>query len=317
MARPLIIAHRGASGYLPEHTLPAAAFAYAQGADFIEQDLVLSRDDVLVVAHDIHLETTTDVAERFPQRSRADGRFYVIDFKWEELRQLEVRERVEPRTGRAVFPRRFPHAIGGPFRLCSMEEQIQLVQGLNRSTGRDVGLYPEIKRPAFHAAEGRDPGAALLTLLAVYGYRDRASNVFVQCFDPAELRRLRDELATDLKLVQLIGDNQWGEAAADFEAMRAPDGLREVARYADGIGPHLGHIWRGRTDGGPAVFTSLVADARAVGLQVHAYTFRADALPAGVESIAELLRLFVHEARVDAVFIDHPDRAVAFRAGAH
>ena len=111
-AKPLVIAHRGASGYLPEHTLESAAYAHALGADYIEQDIVMSRDGTLVVLHDIHLETTTDVAARFPDRKRPDGRFYALDFTWDELRSLRVSERFDPKTGAAVFPRRFPAAAG-------------------------------------------------------------------------------------------------------------------------------------------------------------------------------------------------------------
>src|SRR5687767_9176819 len=100
--QPIVIAHRGASGYLPEHTLEAAAYAHALGADFIEQDVVLSKDDVLVVTHDIHVDTTTDVAARYPDRKRADGRYYAIDFTWEELKALRVHERVNETTGQPV-----------------------------------------------------------------------------------------------------------------------------------------------------------------------------------------------------------------------
>lgn len=313
---PIIIAHRGASGYLPEHTLQAAAYAHALGADFVEQDVVMSRDDVLVVLHDIHIDTTTDVATRFPDRARADGRFYAIDFTWAELRSLAVRERFDAKTGQPVYPGRFP-ANGGPFRLCTMEEQILQIRGLNRSTGRDTGIYPEIKAPAFHAAAGKDPGRALLALLARYGYAGPDARVFVQCFDPAELKRLRFELKTDLPLVQLLGDNAWGESTADYAAMLTPAGLADIATYAQGIGPHLGQIVSGRdaTTGAPQ-FTSLVADAHDAGLVVHPYTFRADALPAGVPDFATLMKVFAQEAGVDGLFTDFTDLAVAWRARA-
>jgi glycerophosphoryl diester phosphodiesterase len=137
----LVIAHRGASGYLPEHTLESAAYAHALGADFIEQDVVLSRDGELVVLHDIHLETTTDVAARFPGRARADSRYYAIDFSWPELRSLAVRERFDPVTGKAVFPGRFPDN-GGPFRLCTLEEQLRLIEArrLMQSQGTSASI---------------------------------------------------------------------------------------------------------------------------------------------------------------------------------
>lgn len=313
-ARPLVIAHRGASGYLPEHTLESAAYAHALGADFIEQDVVLSKDDVLVVSHDIHVDTTTDAAARFPERRRADGRFYAIDFTWAELRSLKVNERTAPGSSQRVFPRRFPSRSddGAAFRLCSLEEQIALIHGLTASTGRRVGLYPELKAPAFHRREGRDPGAALLALLRRHGYTGPSDPVFVQCFDPAELKRLRTELGCQLRLIQLIGDNGNEDTTVDYDAMRTPAGLREVARYAQGVGPHLGHIATGIGADGRPRFTTLVTDAHAAGLLVHPYTARADALPRGVPTIDALLAVFCDAARVDGVFIDQPDAAVRF-----
>ena len=308
-AKPLVIAHRGASGYLPEHTLESAAYAHALGADFIEQDVVMSRDGTLVVLHDIHLETTTDVAARFPDRKRADGRFYALDFTWDELRSLRAGERFDPKTGAAVFPRRFPAATGA-FRLCSLEDQIALIAGLNRSTGRTTGIYVEFKDPAFHQKEGRDIGATLLAVLKRHGFDDSADRVFVQCFDPVALKRLRTELKTRLPLVQLLGDNAWGESTADYNAMLTPAGLKEIATYAQGIGPHLGQIVSGRTPEGKPQFTTLVADAHRVGLVVHPYTFRADTLPPGIPNIAALLDLFLQQAGIDGFFIDQPDAGV-------
>ncbi len=293
-AQPLVIAHRGASGYLPEHTLPAAAYAYALGADFIEQDVVMSRDDVLVVLHDIHLDTTTNVATRFPDRARADGRYYAIDFDWAELAQLTVKERFNPTTGAAVFPDRFPSGPG-PFRLCRMEDEIQLIQGLNHSTGRTVGLYPEIKNPSWHQSEGKDPGTALIALLARYGYDSADTPVFVQCFEPAELERLRTETGTTLRFIQLTG--------ADL----TPENLDRFATYAQGIGPHLGQILQ--NDGTPR---PAVAAAHERGLLIHPYTVRADALPPSVPHVNALLQLLFNGAGVDGIFTDHTDAAVAF-----
>lgn len=307
-ARPIVIAHRGASGYLPEHTLEAAAYAHALGADYIEQDVVLSKDDVLVVIHDLHLETTTDVAARFPGRQRADGRYYAIDFTWAELATLAVRERVDAKTGQPVFPGRFP-ANGGAFRLCTFDEQIRLIQGLDRSTGRDTGVYVELKDPAFHAAAGKDLGAALLAALSRHGYTRADQKVFVQCFDPAALQRLRTELKTELQLVQLL---EPGEA---YAALVTPEGLRGLAAWAQGIGPSLGMVFT-RDAGGNPQPTPLARDAHAASLVVHPYTFRADALPPGVPDIGVLLDLFLRSARIDGFFIDQPDagvRAVAAR----
>ena len=313
-ARPLVIAHRGASGYLPEHTLEAAAYAYAAGADYIEQDLILSRDGVLVVSHDIHIDTTTDVAARFPARKRADGRYYAIDFTWDELRTLKVNERVDAQTGRPVFPARFPSRAddGAGFRLCRFEEQVALIAGLNRSTGRRVGLYPELKEPSWHRREGRDPGAALLASLAQHGFSGIDDPVFIQCFEPDELKRLKRELHSPFKQIQLIGDVREETNGVDYAAIITPAGLREVASYAVGIGPHLGLIASGVTPEGKPKFTSLVADAHAAGLLVHPYTFRADTLPPGVPEFELLLEIFLRHAGIDGGFFDQPDLAVRF-----
>ena len=142
----LVIAHRGACGYLPEHTLEAKAYAHALGADFVEQDIVATRDDELIVMHDIHLDRVTNVAERFPGRMRDDGRFYARDFDLHEIQSLNATERRRADGQTAVFPQRFPTTIGR-FRVPTLREEIKFIQGLNRSTGRDVGIYPEIKRP--------------------------------------------------------------------------------------------------------------------------------------------------------------------------
>ena len=258
-----------------------------------------------MVNHDIQIDTTTDVAARFPERRRPDGRFYAIDFTWAELRTLRVRERFDPASGAPAFPRRFPHSEAS-FRLATMEEAILLVQGLNRSTGRNVGVYPEIKAPAWHAGEGADPGRALLELLARHGYTSAADRVYVQCFEPAELQRLRTGLQTRLKLVQLIEAGAPGARPA-----LTPAGLREIAGYAQGIGPHLGAILVAGEDGAPRV-TSLVDDAQAAGLEVHPYTLRADALPHSISSIDDLLGILIEQAKVDGLFIDQPDFAVRF-----
>jgi glycerophosphoryl diester phosphodiesterase len=303
--RPTVIAHRGASGYLPEHTLESAAYAHALGADYIEQDVVMSRDDVLIVCHDIHIDTTTDVATRFPDRRRADGRYYAVDFTWAELRTLQVSERFEPKSGIPVYASRFPHN-GASFRLCTMEEQLLLIQGLNRSTGRTAGVYPEIKEPAWHAKEGKDPGRALLGLLERFDYRTAQDKVFVQCFDPKELRRLRQELKTELRLVELLDPPTETEDPSKMASR-----LREIASYAQGVGPHLSWIARYSASGAPAV-TTFVADAHAAGLLVHPYTIRSDALPPGMKTLDQLLQ-FLREADADGLFIDQPDAAVVRR----
>jgi glycerophosphoryl diester phosphodiesterase len=298
---PFVIAHRGASGYLPEHTLEAAAAAHAMGADYIEQDVVLSRDGVLVVLHDIHVDTTTDVARKFPHRSREDGRYYAIDFDWAELSQLTVRERFNPRTDEAVFSSRFP-ASTVPFRLSTMEQQLQLIAGLNQSTGRHVGWCPEIKAPAWHRAEGQEIGRALIELLARYGYEESTSPVIVQCFEPAELKHLRQKTGTQLRFLQLIGLPEWRHPV-DYTPMLTPAGLAEIAAYAQAIGPHLSQVLDfGKGRPSP---TDLTQAARQAGLLVIPYTLRLDALPKGTD--AKALWSGLRDAAVDGIFSDQPD----------
>jgi len=309
-----VIAHRGASGYLPEHTLEAKATAHAMGADFIEQDVVLTKDGVPVVLHDIHIDTTTDVAEVFPERARADGRFYAIDFSLAELKRLSVTERFDPRTGDAVYPGRFP--VGeGDFEIATLAEEIELIQGMNASTGRKVGIYPEIKAPAWHRKEGQDISRIVLETLRAYGYRDKADPVFVQCFDWDETRRMRGELGWQGRLVQLIGENRWRLAPdTDFDFLRSADGIAAIAEVADGIGPWLRHVVSGVDGQGQPRITDLVARAHARGLVVHPYTLRADDLPDYAASFADALAIFYVAAGVDGVFTDFPDRAARFLA---
>lgn len=310
-ADPLVIAHRGASGYLPEHTLAAYAMAYAQGADYLEPDLVLSADGHPVALHDLELDAVSDVRVRFPGRARDDGKHYVVDFTLAELRQLRIHERIEPDTGDARYPVRFPPELGD-FRVVTLEELIELTQGLNKVTGRDVGIYPELKFTAFHAAEGHDFPAIVLPVLERYGYVGSDARCIIQSFEPEPLIRLREEFGTKLPLVQLLGENDWGMNDVDYDAMYTPEGLAAIAEYADGIGPPVTRILTGRGDDGAPQISSLVRDAQALGLVVHPFTFRADVLPPGVDFDA-LLELFFGTIGVDGVFTDHPDQAVAVR----
>lgn len=312
---PLVIAHRGASGYLPEHTLAAKAMAHAMGADFIEQDVVLSADGVPIVLHDIHLDSTTDVEQRFPGRARDDGRYYALDFSLAEIRQLNVHERSRRNAAGeevAVFPGRFPLAPTG-LGVPTLAEEIDLLAGLDRSRGVTTGLYVELKAPRFHRQGGHDIARAVLAVLEEKGYAGRRSQVFLQCFDDATLRYLKNELNTSLPLIQLIGENDWSEdSAVDYTAMRTPAGLREVATYAEGIGPWLMQIYRGRDEQGEPQLTDLVTRAHALGLVVHPYTFRRDQLPPGIDDFESLLSLFIGRVGVDGLFTDFPDVARGF-----
>lgn len=307
--RPLVIAHRGASGYLPEHTLAAKALAHEMGADYLEQDVVASRDDQLIVLHDIYLERVTDVAERFPDRARADGRFYARDFDLVELKQLRAWERMNE-DGTPVYPGRYP-ARSGAFQLHTLGEELRFIRYLNETFGREAGIYPEIKRPAWHRKEGVDIAPLLLEVLQGAGFRERDDAVFVQCFDAEELARLRGELNCPFRLIQLIGENTWEESATDYDLMREPAGLARVADIADGIGPWLPHLYDPDTSNGTPVPGELGRVARDNGLLIHPYTFRVDELPTGFGDFPGLIRFFTEKIGVDGLFTDFPDRTIA------
>lgn len=297
MNQKVVIAHRGASGYLPEHTLESKTMAYAMQPDFIEQDLVLSKDDVPIVIHDIYLDDVTDVAEKFPQKKRTDNRFYVIDFTFQELQKLQVTERFDPKTGKQVYPNRFPKGKGN-FRLHSLQQEIEVIQGLNKNTENNIGIYPEIKNPAFHLKNGKDISVIVLKILADYGYKTQKDNCILQCFDAKELERIRKKLKSDLFLVQLI---EFPEEAKN---------LQHFASYANGIGPWYTQILDKKING-KWTFTPLVKEAHALGLKVHPYTFRADQL-AEFSSFNEMLEVLLFEANIDGVFTDFTDKVVRF-----
>ena len=311
--RPIVIAHRGASGYLPEHTLAAKALAHGMGADYLEQDVVLTKDNVPVVLHDVQLDVVTNVADQFPNRAREDGKYYAIDLTLNEIKTLQVNERIDLKTGKAVYPTRFPIGKSG-FQISTLTEEIEFIQGLNKSTGRNVGIYVEIKSPAWHRRQGRDISRIVLSVLDAFEYRTKQDRAYVQCFDAAETRRIREELESKLKLVQLIGDNSWDEAPTDFDELRTLAGIKRIAQYADGIGPWTPQICDGRDASGKPALSNLAQLAHDHGLEVHPFTFRADSLPDYVESFDELLHIFVDDAKVDGLFTDFPDQAVRMLA---
>ena len=295
---PIVIAHRGASAYLPEHTTEAAVFAHALGADYIEQDCVLSKDSVPVVLHDISLELVTNVADVFPDRCRDDRRWYVFDFTLDELRRLQVRERCrEPGSSR--FPARL-----GRFHITTLREHVELIQGLDQSRGTATGLYVEIKQPARHREEGLDVTGQVLRVLSEFQLDGRDDRVFLQCFDDRELRRIRVDLQCGLQLIQL------------FREPPDADQIRESARIVDGLGVSIDCVLAEITnepDPKP-IFTDVIRQAHANAMQVHVWTVRADGLPPAVESVDQLLTWLVHDAGVDGVFSDHPDAVLKWRA---
>ena len=281
----IVIAHRGASGYLPEHTLPAYALAHGMGADYIEPDLVLTRDGHLICLHDIYLQATTNVEQVFPDRAREDRRWYAADFTLEEIRRLQAEERLG---------NRFPRA-SSRFAVPSFAEMIELVQGLNERTGRTVGIYPELKAPAWHRTESLPMEEALLEIVERYGYRKAGAPIFVQSFEEESLRRLR-ELGSELPQVFLMAEVE------QYRRFLSAEGMAGVAAFADGIGPAKTMLERQ---------PELIDWARDAGLTVHPYTFRADQVPDRHDSHEAELERYLFELGVDGVFTDYPDRARA------
>lgn len=302
-----IIAHRGASGYLPEHTLAAVALAHAQQADYIEQDVVLSKDNVPMILHDIHLDTVTNVETVFPNRKRQDGRYYAIDFTLEELRQLRVHER-QNLTKQAVFPNRYSGS--SHFTIPTLADEIELIANLNRLTHQNTGMYIEIKSPAWHQAQGKDISKHVLAMLDHYNMNNSQANIIIQCFNFAEIKRLKTQLATPLKLVQLIGEDAWQEGPTSYKSMKTIAGIKDVAKYADGIGPWLGHISQA-SSGHPELLAEWVAYGKSQGLLIHPYTFRKDALPANTNA-NELLHLLLNVWQVDGIFTDQVPTVSAY-----
>ncbi|MFP4502401.1 MAG: glycerophosphodiester phosphodiesterase [Candidatus Hydrogenedentota bacterium] len=287
----VIIAHRGASGYLPEHTLEGYSFAYAMRADYIELDVVLSRDNHPICVHDIYLDNVTNVRHVFPDRGRADGKFYVADFTLEELKRLRPHER---------FLGRFPQGKSR-FEIPTLKEAIELIQGLNASTGRCVGLFVELKDTDWHHEEGFDLEKSVLEELLAHDYTSEADPVFVQCFEQAALRRLREELDCPFPLLQLMWEHE------KYDAMAGPGarGLEDVASYTIGISVSKAMLQRDPT---------LLTRAHGLNLMVNVYTFRADQLADGYNSHAEELRDFLKQYDVDGIITDFADTAVSVNA---
>ncbi|WDU60142.1 glycerophosphodiester phosphodiesterase [Pseudemcibacter aquimaris] len=314
-----VIAHRGASGYVAEHTLAAKAMAYAMGVDYIEQDVVMTKDDHLVVLHDHYLDRVTDVQEKFPGRAREDGRYYVIDFTLDEIRRLDVTERYridKDGNKQAVFPDRFPLSKSR-FKVHTLAEEIELIQGLNKSTGGDIGIYAEAKSPAFHLAVGKDLSRAMLQTFKDYGYDSKDAKAYYQTFEIDELKRVANEvlpsLNMDTRLVQLMGAGE----VNPYDEMTTDAGMEALSKYADGIGPSMFMITETKDRGKTFTKSDLVDLAHKYGMEVHPYTFRVDsfAIPGFAGSYEGLLELFLFDIGVDGVFTDFPDKTIDFIKG--
>jgi glycerophosphoryl diester phosphodiesterase len=327
---PIVIGHRGASAYRPEHTLGSYRLAIAMGADYIEPDLVFTSDGHLVARHEPDIGATTDVADHPEFASRRTTRtidgvvypntWFSFDFTLAELKTLRAKERIP-----AVRPHNTAH--DGVYEVPTFQEVIDLARA------RGVGIYPETKHPTFFESLGHSFDAPLLGTLHRNRLDRPGAKVFIQSFEVANLKRLNRR--TPIPLVQLIDSRG---APADFVArgdartyddLVTGEGLAEIATYADGIGPDKSRIVPGNSAGTPlASPTTLVADAHRAGLVVHPFTFRpensflAQDLRVGDPSSPEYLRArgdqpaelrMYYRLGVDGVFADNPDTAVAVR----
>lgn len=333
MPTPIVIAHRGASGYRPEHTIAAYALAIEMGADYIEPDLVSTKDGVLVARHENALavlgddgrliEATTDVAThtRFAGRLATrviEGRtvtgWFTEDFTLEELKSLRARERL---------PHLRSDAFDGQFEIPALSEILDLVREASIAEGRPIGVYPETKAPSYFASIGLPLEETLITALEARGFGDGGNPAFIQSFEAGNLRRMSS--MTRIPLVQLLADHgaPWDLAASGdrrtFRDLLNRETLDEIATYAAAIGPSKNLILPRTGDDRLGDPTDLVGTAHAAGLAVHAWTFRAENefLPAELrrdgqrfgDAEGELRRFFA--LGVDGVFTDHPDLAVA------
>lgn len=333
-ARPFVIAHRGASGYVPEHTLPGYFIAIQQGADYVEPDLVISKDGALLARHENEIGGTTDVASRPEFASRKatksiDGEsitgWFTEDFTLAELKTLRARERLpELRRGNTKYD--------GQFSIPTFDEVLELVAAADKQRAADarakglppparIGVYPETKHPSYFTAIGLPHEAPLLALLERYGYREKADPVFIQSFEVGNLQALRGK--TKLRLIQLM-DGEGGPADLPdtrYADMATPDGLKAIATYADGIGPNKAMVIPRTLLGNLGEPTALVKDAHAAGLAVHPWTFRRENFflplglrsginPAGQGDLAAEIKAFI-AAGVDGLFSDNVSEAVA------
>ena len=306
---PVIIGHRGASGDRPEETLAAYTLASQLGADYIEPDLVSTKDGILVARHENEIGGTTDVAQKFPERRRLgsiDGDtvtgWWTEDFTLAELKTLRARERIASRG----------HAYDGQFELATFDEVLDLAVHLGLARGRPLGVYPETKHAAYFRKIGLPLEEKLVASLKRVGWNRKSAPVFIQSFEIRSLIRLRP--LTTARLIQLVNvtTSPPDSAAVTFVSMQTPAGLRTVRRYADGIGVAKDLIMVAGADSLPGRATSLVRDAHAAGLLVHIWTVRSDApfLPTMWHGDQAAEVRFFAKAGVDGMFTDFPGNAV-------
>ena len=320
----LVIGHRGASAYRPEHTLAAYALAIEQGADVIEPDLVATKDGVLVARHENEISGTTDVADHpeFATRRKTvsiDGvnttGWFTEDFTLAELKTLRAKERIPANRPANT-------AFDGRFEIPTLDEIIALAQAQTILTGRTIAIYPETKHPSHFQAIGLPLEKRMVDALHAAGYRGKKAPVFIQSFEVANLKAMR--AMTDLPIVQLISgggrpdDFRRAGDARTYADLRTPAGLKEIATYANGIGPSKELIIPRDAAGRLGTPTALVGDAHAVGLVLHPYTFRPEnpflptdlrrgnvASPSERGDLDAEITAFL-KAGVDGVFTDDP-----------
>lgn len=317
---PIVIAHRGASGWRPEHTIASYDLAISMGADFIEPDLVLTKDNVFVARHENDITGTTDVASHpeFAARKKTkiiDGEshsgWFTEDFTLAELKTLRARERLPLiRAGNTQYD--------GQFQIPTLAEIITLAKTRSKETGRTIGIYPETKHPSYFASIGHPMEARLVAQLKAAGWSTAAAPVFIQSFEVNNLKALHR--MTGIRLIQLM-DATGGPADGaqpSYAAMATPGGLEQIATYAYGIGPNKAMI-----QDGDALPTNLIIDAHKAGLRVHPWTFRAENMflppsmrvgesPAEHGQIEKEIRRFILLG-VDGFFTDYPDIGVETR----
>ena len=322
---PLVLGHRGACGYRPEHTLASYQLAIDQGADYIEPDLVSTKDGVLIARHENEISETTDVATKFPDRKNTktiEGKqvtgWFTEDFTLKEIKTLRAKERLAFRD----------QSFNGQFEVPTLKEVIELAQSQSKKLKRPIGLYPETKHPTYFQSINLALEEPLVKELKAAGLTKKTSPVFIQSFELTNLKKLKK--LTKNKLVFLIDDPQ--VIPADFQAagdkrtyldLMTPAGLKEIKKTADGIGPYKRYILptkivedkNGEKREEKLPPTELVKLAHAVGLLVHPYTFRSDEKyllkDYNKDPKAEYLEFFA--LGVDCVFSDFADHAVAAR----
>jgi glycerophosphoryl diester phosphodiesterase len=316
---PLVIGHRGASGYRPEHTIAAYELAIQMGADYIEPDIVSTKDGILIARHENDISETTDVANRpeFSNRKttkKIDGKdvtaWFTEDFTLAEIKTLRAKERLPFRN----------HSFDGRFEIPTLQEVIDLAKRKSVQTGRTIGIYPETKYPTYFQSINLPLEKPLVSILETNGYTSKNDPVFIQSFEVENLKRL--DKMTDLPLIQLL--DEANKQPSDFVVkgdsrtygdLTSPKELAEIAEYADGLGPYKRLIVPASEDKRLKPTTSLINDAHAVGLRVHTWTFRNEdqylAPDYNGNFQAEYEQFF--KLGIDGVFSDFPDTAVTAR----